>query len=223
MLHTIQKTNDAARVRGRACVQAIAVLTALGLVLPAAAPAFADPPPWAKAYGYREKHDDDDDRRDDKRGKKHHEKTQKVSYPRYLTVPQTGIGTCNRDILGAILGGVAGGAAGTQIGKGRGNTAAIIAGTILGGLIGGSVGRSMDSVDTQCVGQVMEHLPNGQAVEWQNPDGKRAYRVTPVRTYQTDQGRYCREYTATANVGGRQEQTYGQACREPDGTWRIVS
>lgn len=32
----------------------------------------------------------------------------------------------------------------------------------------------------------------------------------------------CREYTAPANVGGRTVQTYGTACLQPDGTWRIV-
>jgi hypothetical protein len=32
----------------------------------------------------------------------------------------------------------------------------------------------------------------------------------------------CREYTAPANVGGQTVQTYGTACRQPDGTWRIV-
>jgi surface antigen len=32
----------------------------------------------------------------------------------------------------------------------------------------------------------------------------------------------CREYTAPANVGGQVVQTYGTACLQPDGTWRIV-
>jgi hypothetical protein len=32
----------------------------------------------------------------------------------------------------------------------------------------------------------------------------------------------CREYTAPANVGGQIVQTYGTACLQPDGTWRIV-
>lgn len=34
---------------------------------------------------------------------------------------------------------------------------------------------------------------------------------------------YCREYTSTANINGKPVQTYGTACRQPDGTWRIVS
>jgi hypothetical protein len=32
----------------------------------------------------------------------------------------------------------------------------------------------------------------------------------------------CREYQSTATIDGRPQQTYGLACRQPDGTWRIV-
>ncbi|MEQ8398496.1 hypothetical protein [Thalassobaculum sp.] len=34
---------------------------------------------------------------------------------------------------------------------------------------------------------------------------------------------YCREYTTTAYVNGRPVESYGTACRQPDGSWRIVS
>jgi hypothetical protein len=32
----------------------------------------------------------------------------------------------------------------------------------------------------------------------------------------------CREYTATATIDGRPQETVGTACLDPDGTWRIV-
>jgi hypothetical protein len=32
----------------------------------------------------------------------------------------------------------------------------------------------------------------------------------------------CREYRASATIDGRPQQTYGTACLQPDGTWRIV-
>ena len=35
-------------------------------------------------------------------------------------------------------------------------------------------------------------------------------------------GQTCREYQSTATVGGAQQQTYGTACLQPDGSWRIV-
>ena len=59
---------------------------------------------------------------------------------------------------------------------------------------------------------------------WRNPDaGNSLYTVTPTQTFQTQDGRYCREYTADARIGGRVQQTYGTACREPDGSWQIVN
>jgi hypothetical protein len=41
--------------------------------------------------------------------------------------------------------------------------------------------------------------------------------------YQTADGRYCREYQATVTVGGTAQSSYGTACLEPDGAWRIVN
>lgn len=32
----------------------------------------------------------------------------------------------------------------------------------------------------------------------------------------------CREYTAFATIEGEQQQIVGRACRQPDGSWRIV-
>lgn len=33
---------------------------------------------------------------------------------------------------------------------------------------------------------------------------------------------YCREYQSSSVVGGRQVYSYGTACQQPDGSWRIV-
>mgnify|MGYP003386597244 CR=1 FL=1 len=34
---------------------------------------------------------------------------------------------------------------------------------------------------------------------------------------------YCREYQRNVTVGNRNEQSYGTACRQPDGAWKVVS
>ncbi|HIF11376.1 MAG TPA: hypothetical protein EYQ81_17055 [Sneathiellales bacterium] len=47
--------------------------------------------------------------------------------------------------------------------------------------------------------------------------------MIPTRTYETNYGRYCREYTSTANINGHSEKTYGTACRQPDGAWQLMS
>ncbi len=40
--------------------------------------------------------------------------------------------------------------------------------------------------------------------------------------YRTADGRYCREYQSSVSVGGGMQPSYGTACLEPDGSWRIV-
>src|SRR5579871_6127966 len=48
--------------------------------------------------------------------------------------------------------------------------------------------------------------------------------VTPVATQApAPQSAYCREYTATAVVDGKPQQTVGTACQQPDGRWQIVA
>jgi surface antigen len=196
-------------------LRVMAMLTfALSLCAVWTLPAAADPPPWAPAHGYRAKHKD----------KHKHKRKKSYDYGHYGTyVPPIDLrlGHCEHDRLGVLLGGAAGAAVGTQIGGGSGRTAAIIGGTILGALIGGSIGRHMDSIDQHCVGQALEHANDGQNITWRNPESGTQYRVAPTRTVQVSDGRYCREYTTEALIGGRVQQTYGTACRQPDGSWQI--
>jgi surface antigen len=172
------------------------------------APASAEPPPWAPAWGYRAKH----------KGKNKH-KVQQAYVPPY----DIGLGRCNRELLGSLLGAAAGGLAGSQIGDGRGQLAAVAGGTLLGFLMGGTIGRNMDEVDQNCVGQVLEHAEDGQQIAWNNTQTGAQYQVVPTRTVQGSDGRYCREYTATSVVSGPDQQTYGRACRQPDGSWKLVN
>jgi surface antigen len=132
------------------------------------------------------------------------------------TGPKTTIG----GLGGAAAGGLLAAALG---GKGTG----IAAGTILGGLLGGAIGDRLDTADREkasaAAAQALESVPSGQSVTWRNPDSGNTGVVTPVRTYQIATGQYCREYTQTINIGGERHQSYGTACRQPDGTWKIVS
>ena len=103
-----------------------------------------------------------------------------------------------------------------------GRTVAIIGGTILGALVGGSLGRAMDRVDQNCVGQALERAENGQSIVWNNPRTGARYRLTPTRTYKDTRDRYCREYTTKGTIGGKEQQLYGKACRQPDGSWELI-
>lgn len=121
-----------------------------------------------------------------------------------------------------IIGGILGGVLGAQVGQGSGRTAATIAGTILGATVGGAVGRSMDDNDRRKTAAALETVRTGVAAEWRNPDTGNQYAVVPTRTYQASTGP-CREYTVDAIIAGRKDKVYGTACRQPDGSWRVMS
>ena len=132
------------------------------------------------------------------------------------------LGNCNRELLGQVLGGALGGLTGSQIGDGTGQVAAVAGGTFLGLLIGGEIGRAMDEIDQRCAGQVLEHAPDNRPIVWQNPDNGAQHQMTPSGSFSDSQGRYCREYQSSSVVGGKTQQTYGTACRQPDDSWKIT-
>lgn len=127
-----------------------------------------------------------------------------------------------REQAGTVIGGVLGGVLGAQVGGGRGRTVAIIAGTLAGAAIGGAVGQSMDANDRRKVAETLEGVRTGVPATWRNPDTGAQYSVTPTRTYETAGGP-CREFTTHALIGGKRETVYGTACRQPDGSWRVMS
>ncbi|MDX9859464.1 MAG: RT0821/Lpp0805 family surface protein [Rhodospirillales bacterium] len=126
---------------------------------------------------------------------------------------------------GALIGAAAGGLAGSQIGGGSGQLAATAVGVLLGGLVGSEVGRSMDEVDRLRAQQAgVQALETGQPIRWENAESGNYGTVTPVRTgTDTQTGALCREYQSTVTVGGKQEQAYGTACQQADGSWKIVN
>ena len=125
-------------------------------------------------------------------------------------------------MLGGLLDAAEGGLAGSKIGDGRVQLAAVAGGTLLGFFLGGTIGRNMDERDQNCSGQALEHGEDGQQIAWNNPQTGAQYQVVPTRTVQVSDGRYCREYTATSVVSGRNQQTYGRACRQPDGIRQTI-
>lgn len=124
--------------------------------------------------------------------------------------------------VGMVAGGVAGGLLGSQVGSGSGQVAAAATGAFIGAVLGGKIGQYMDKQDQLEVQRALENSPTGKPVSWKNPDSGNRYRVTPTRTYyRHDQP--CREYTTYANIGGKQEQIYGKACRKADGSWQVTN
>jgi len=187
----------------------------LALMLGSAVPAWADPPDWAPAHGWRAKHEHKH------RAEVHHYHAQPMAVmPTPAPVARSG-GGCQGELLGTLIGAGAGGALGSAIGDGRGQLAAVAGGTLLGALIGNGIGREMDRADRDCVAGVLEHGQHGRWVSWTNPDTAARYEVLPVRDVRTG-STFCREYTTRAVIGGRTREAFGTACRAPDGRWEIV-
>lgn len=137
-----------------------------------------------------------------------------------------GQGGINKETGGTLIGAGAGAVTGAQFGKGKGQLLAVAIGTIAGALIGREVGRTLDEADRmamQRTAQVaLEKNRTGDASEWDNPDSGHSGTITPTRTYQEASGTYCREYQQTVTIGGKQQRAYGTACRQPDGSWKII-
>ncbi len=96
-------------------------------------------------------------------------------------------------------------------------------GGVLGALVGSEIGRSMDLEDHTVLTGALEHSPNQQRTQWTNPDRGTAYSVTPLRSFTQAGGARCREFTLLGNVGKGQEELFGTACRQADGSWRVVN
>ncbi len=66
----------------------------------------------------------------------------------------------------------------------------------------------------------------GEEYEWRNPHTSNYGYVTAGDYYDEGYGGYegpCREFEQRVYIDGRPETATGVACRQPDGTWRIVS
>lgn len=135
-------------------------------------------------------------------------------------------GMGEKESAGTLIGAGTGAVVGSQVGGGSGRVVGAAVGTLLGALVGGEIGRSMDRADQLAAQQAYQQAqtaPIGEPITWQNPDNGHYGSVTPVREGTHDQtGEYCREFQQTVTIGGRQEDAYGVACRQPDGSWRIV-
>ncbi len=63
--------------------------------------------------------------------------------------------------------------------------------------------------------------PIGETIAWR--EGNASGYVTATREGTSSSGRYCREFQHEITIGGKREQGYGTACRQPDGSWEVIS
>jgi len=129
--------------------------------------------------------------------------------------------------IGTVAGAIGGALAAQNLGKGTGRTLSIAAGSLLGAFIGNNIGASLDKADMNFYRKTsqfaLERNPSKKVSTWVNPDSGNSGTITPTKTIlQDDKKTYCREFTQTITIGNKTEEAYGNACRAPDGTWKIV-
>ena len=127
--------------------------------------------------------------------------------------------------IGTVSGTVIGGVVGNQFGNGAGRTAATILGALAGGIIGREIGVGLDQRNQQhavnAEYNALENGASGRPVQWQGDNGVYG-EVVPQQTYQVG-SQNCRRYTHTVYIDGQPKQARGTACRNPDGTWSLLS
>jgi surface antigen len=95
-------------------------------------------------------------------------------------------------------------------------------GTLLSAISGKQPSHGISRRDEICFSQSFEHAPDRRTVAWTNATLTVQFSVIPLRTLQTSDGRFCREYAAKATINGHAADVYGTACRQPDGNWFLV-
>jgi surface antigen len=135
-------------------------------------------------------------------------------------------GTYNKATTGAALGALTGGALAYGLGGNSSNKELwTVLGIGLGAVVGNNIGAQLDERDRLLMGQTfqntMETAPTNQVGGWNNPDSGNSGTIVPTQTRYTD-GQPCREFTTTVYIGGKEQEGYGTACRQADGSWKIV-
>lgn len=148
-----------------------------------------------------------------------------------IVIPATllsGLAACDNHEIGTIAGAAGGAAAGRAIGgDGTGGYVGLILGAIAGGYLGGKVADWLTSRDhaqmAQTTNKALETGKSGATYNWANSESGNKGSVTPQQSYKTQDGTTCRDFSSSVtSAQGQQASGSGVACKQADGTWRIV-
>jgi surface antigen len=73
----------------------------------------------------------------------------------------------------------------------------------------------------QAVQEALESRPSDETYRWTYANGISGS-VTPLRTFRIKTGHFCRDYAETIATGPQPPSTLRTACRDGQGTWRVV-
>ena len=72
----------------------------------------------------------------------------------------------------------------------------------------------------KALAQGLERELSGTRIAWTNPDTGHGGEIVPIRTFQAENGQYCREFLDVRRITGSAQDHGGIACRGADGVWR---
>lgn len=131
-------------------------------------------------------------------------------------------------ILGTGIGAAVGGFLGSEMaGRGPGQFLATGLGAAVGGTIGNSIGRDIDEDSAYRYRHGGRHYVTDESpsvVYYHAYTPNYVAPPAPPPTYvDQNEGTYCRPYSQQIVIDGEEQESYGTACLQPDGTWRIVN
>lgn len=68
----------------------------------------------------------------------------------------------------------------------------------------------------------LERHRSGETVVWSNAESGAAGSVTPLRTFRSASGKWCREFERIVTAPGGQDSRIGIACRQDDAGWQLA-
>lgn len=129
-------------------------------------------------------------------------------------------------VLGTGIGAAVGGVLGSEIGHGGGRLLSTTLGVAVGATVGNEIGQEIDREPHH---RYREHRYGYVPTTYSGPISYYSYAPNyvappaPPTTYvDPHDERYCRPYSQEIRIDGRVEESYGTACLQPDGTWRVV-
>jgi surface antigen len=83
----------------------------------------------------------------------------------------------------------------------------------------GRLADSDVSVAARLMQTTLEQAPDGVTRRWTNDQTGSRGEITPLRTFATEDGVFCREYREELAVGGTTGRFYHTACRDEAARW----
>ena len=71
----------------------------------------------------------------------------------------------------------------------------------------------------QLIQTTLESAPDGATRQWRNPATGNRGEITPLRTYVSARGDFCRDYREELAVAGDTGRFYHTACRDEQAGW----